>query len=83
MRVQVRADQVSRFNTTAVWTAGKLALAGVGSLVLGVSAVRAAGAMRVEERVARPKAGPIIVARPLDASRAAEVESSVGSGGSQ
>ena len=83
MRVQVRADQVSRFNLTAVWAAAKLAIAGLASLVLGVSAVRAAGAMRVDERVSRPKAGPIIVARPLDASRSAGVESSVGSGSSE
>jgi hypothetical protein len=83
MRVQVRADQVSRFNVNAAWAAAKLVIAALASLVLGVSAIRAGGAMRVEERVSRPKAGPLIVARPLEAARPAEIESSVGSVGSE
>ena len=80
MRVQVRSDQVARFNVTAGWAAAKLAVAGLASLVVGVSAFRAARGIRFDERTQRPNAAPLIVARPLDV-RPVEAESPVGRGG--
>jgi hypothetical protein len=66
MRSQARTDSVTRFNVGTSWSAAKLAVASLAGLLLGFSAMRAAIAMRRDERNATSKSAPLIIGRKPD-----------------